>query len=438
MNEITIPCSNCKQPIAESKHMLHETYCLRNNIKCQKCGQFYDKNDPESHEEEYHKKEKCQYCSLESEDLKKHKCLKKPKQCMHCDLYFPTDQIFSHETQCGSRTQKCDICNNYVMIREYESHVITCKPKPKAEPPQVQNKPSYSDIFDKPNYNKQQIDDRFDQQKFNSKKETSQQDAQSQAFKKQQLQQQQQQQQQQTKPVGSGYKYGQAAGEAKNSYQIKDEDKNRQKDNIRPPSSNTQTGSRTQKQPTTQAIQPKQQPGSLTNQRQQNSTQKEDKTQFDNQYEKQQYLNKQSQQIQPQPQQQQRQPVQNQKSLESYKNPQNNKPQSYISNNRPDLRRPDTAIAREIQKQMEVEEQFGMSSEEYLEQKMLNEMSQKEKQEKAPPIKKAPPPPPQTVVPEKFPQYYDSKEFDFEGISEDEKLIQQQIMESLKFNQKKS
>jgi len=39
--------------------MLHETYCLRNNIKCLKCGVFYDKNDPESHEEEYHKKEKC-------------------------------------------------------------------------------------------------------------------------------------------------------------------------------------------------------------------------------------------------------------------------------------------------------------------------------------------------------------------------------------------
>lgn len=67
MNEITIACSNCKQPIAESKHMLHEIYCLNNNIKCAKCGLFYDKNDPDSHEEEYHKKEKCEYCFLESE-----------------------------------------------------------------------------------------------------------------------------------------------------------------------------------------------------------------------------------------------------------------------------------------------------------------------------------------------------------------------------------
>lgn len=62
MNEITLPCSNCKALIEESKHALHEMYCERNNIKCPKCGRFYDKNDPEGHEEEYHRKEKCPHC----------------------------------------------------------------------------------------------------------------------------------------------------------------------------------------------------------------------------------------------------------------------------------------------------------------------------------------------------------------------------------------
>ncbi|CAD8069205.1 unnamed protein product [Paramecium primaurelia] len=434
MNEITIPCSNCKQPIAESKHMLHETYCLRNNIKCLKCGQFYDKNDPDSHEEEYHKKEKCQYCYLEFEDLKKHKCNKKPKQCIHCDLNFPPDQLYQHENQCGSRTEKCDICNTYIMIREYQTHVMKCKPKPKPEPTQVQNKPTYQEIFDKPNYNKPQIDDRIDQQKFNSKKETSQQDIYSKGQQKQQVQQPQQQQQQQTKPIGSGYKFGQAAGEVKSQYQLKDEEKNRQKDNIRPPSSNNQTGSRTQKQPITQGIQSKQQTSSTYNQKQQNKTQKEEKTQFDNQYEKQQYESRQSQQFQPQPQQ--KQVPSAQKSLESYKNSQNNKPQSQSQNNKPDLKRPDTAIVREIQKQIELEEQYGISSEEYLEQQMYY-MSQNDKQEKAPQQIKNKAPPPQPVVPKSVPQNFDNSEFDFGDISEDDKLIQQQIMESLKFNQKK-
>ncbi|CAD8170426.1 unnamed protein product [Paramecium pentaurelia] len=431
MNEITIPCSNCKQPIAESKHMLHETYCLRNNIKCLKCGVFYDKNDPESHEEEYHKKEKCQYCLLEFEDLKKHKCYKKPKQCMHCDLSFPADQLFQHENQCGSRTEKCDICNSYIIMREYSSHVKECKPKPKVESSQVQKKPSNQEIYDRPNYDMSKIDDRIDQQKFNSKKETPQQNASSQIQSKQQVQQQQQQQQQ-TKPIGSGYKFGQAAGEQKSKYQLTDEDKQRQKDGIRPPSSNNQTGQRPQQQNITSGTQSKQQ---SYNQKQQNSQKKEETTQFDNQYERQQYINKQSQQSQPQTQQQQKQPTQAQKSLESYKNSQNDKQQFQTQNNNPILRRPDTAIAREIQKQIELEEEFGISSEEYLQQQMFNQMLLDEKKEKAQPIQKTPIP--QSVIPARVPQKVDNQEFNFEGISEEEKLVQLQLMESFKDYKKK-
>ncbi|CAD8092160.1 unnamed protein product [Paramecium sonneborni] len=433
MNEITILCSNCRQQIAESKHMLHEIYCLRNNIKCQKCGQFYDKNDPESHEDEYHKKEKCQYCLIEFEDLKKHKCLKKQKQCLHCDLSFPSDQLFQHENQCGSRTQKCDICNNYVMIKEYQTHIMTCIPKPKVEQSQIQKKSTSQEIFDKPYYDKPKIDDRIDQQKFNSKKEMPQQNSQFQAQEKQQVQQQQQ-----IKPQGSGYKYSYAAREGKTQYQLKDEDKNNKQQDafIRPPSSqNNQTASKNQNQTSTYGSQTKQQTSQTFNQRNQNNTQKEEKTQFDNQYDKQQYINKQQQQIQPQTQQQQKQTPSGQKSLESYSQTQRNQQQSSNYNKKPDLKRPDTAIAREIQKQMELEEQYGISSEEYLQQQLFNQLSFEEKQQQAPPIKKAPPP--QPVIPSRNPQNIDNQEFDFENISEEEKLIQQQIMESLKQNQKK-
>ncbi|CAD8086923.1 unnamed protein product [Paramecium sonneborni] len=427
MNEITIQCSNCRQPIAESKHMLHETYCLRNNIKCLKCGQFYDKNDPESHEEEYHKKEKCQHCSQEFEDLKKHKCIKKPKQCMHCDLSFPIDQIFQHENQCGSRTQKCEICNNYVMIKDYQNHLKTCQPKAKVEPSLIQKKPTSQEIFDKPNYDK--FDDRIDQQKFNSKKETQQQyQSQSQTQEKQFVQQQQQ-----TRPQVSGYKYNQAAREGKTQYQLKDEDKNnKQKDGFRPPSSNNQTASRNQPQQqiTTQISQQKQQTNQTQNQRQQNNSQKEEKAYFDNQYERQQYINKQQQSIQPQTQQQQKQ------NTSSYSQIQKSQQQFNNQNKRTDLKRPDTAIAREIQKQMELEEEFGISSEEYLLQQQFNQKSHEQNQQQPPPIQKVAPP--QPMIPAaRIPQNHDNQEFDIEGISEEEKYIQQQIMESLKFNQKK-
>jgi hypothetical protein len=35
--------------------MLHELYCERNCKRCEKCGKFYDLNDVEAHEEEFHK-----------------------------------------------------------------------------------------------------------------------------------------------------------------------------------------------------------------------------------------------------------------------------------------------------------------------------------------------------------------------------------------------
>lgn len=53
--EATQRCSNCRAQIAESKIMLHELYCERNCKKCETCGKFYDINDVEQHEEEFHK-----------------------------------------------------------------------------------------------------------------------------------------------------------------------------------------------------------------------------------------------------------------------------------------------------------------------------------------------------------------------------------------------
>ncbi|CAD8098338.1 unnamed protein product [Paramecium sonneborni] len=146
MSENCITCSNCSQSIPESKILLHETYCIRFNIKCERCGYFYDKNDPDAHEEDYHKKEKCQYCYLDFDDLSKHKCSKTPKQCLYCDLNYTVDQIVQHENQCGSRTEKCDICQNYIMKRDLTNHYQSCFQKiDKIEQP-IQKKPSIQDI----------------------------------------------------------------------------------------------------------------------------------------------------------------------------------------------------------------------------------------------------------------------------------------------------
>ncbi|CAD8107974.1 unnamed protein product [Paramecium sonneborni] len=133
MSQQTQQCSNCKAQIAESVFALHEIYCIRNNIECKRCRQFYDKNDPQSHEEEFHKGTVCEFCKEIFSDISKHtKCLKQPVQCIHCGLDQTKDQIFQHENICGSRTEKCDICKQYIMIRELVKHTGTCvPPKPK-------------------------------------------------------------------------------------------------------------------------------------------------------------------------------------------------------------------------------------------------------------------------------------------------------------------
>jgi len=38
--------------VGKDKIMLHEAYCKRNRIKCEKCSKFFDKNEEDEHDEE--------------------------------------------------------------------------------------------------------------------------------------------------------------------------------------------------------------------------------------------------------------------------------------------------------------------------------------------------------------------------------------------------
>ena len=68
-----------------AKMATHFGYCRRNVKRCRDCGEMYDINCEEEHQEEFHKKEKCTYCKVEfnSNDIAKHKnnCSAKPKYC---------------------------------------------------------------------------------------------------------------------------------------------------------------------------------------------------------------------------------------------------------------------------------------------------------------------------------------------------------------------
>ncbi|CAD8099236.1 unnamed protein product [Paramecium sonneborni] len=124
-----INCQFCRKKIDEEKLMLHEMYCERNCIKCDRCGYMYDQNDPESHEEEFHQLQQCPHCKEQFQDLKKHNCQELPILCQYCKLEIPIKSFSLHEIQCGSRTEVCDSCKQYIKMSEYLIHQSICQQK---------------------------------------------------------------------------------------------------------------------------------------------------------------------------------------------------------------------------------------------------------------------------------------------------------------------
>ena len=42
--------------------------------------------------------------------------------CKFCHLEFEAIKLESHEDYCGSRTEQCPECSDYVMLKEWEKH----------------------------------------------------------------------------------------------------------------------------------------------------------------------------------------------------------------------------------------------------------------------------------------------------------------------------
>ena len=42
--------------------------------------------------------------------------------CQFCHLEFPDEEVESHQEYCGSRTEQCPECSDFVMLKEWEKH----------------------------------------------------------------------------------------------------------------------------------------------------------------------------------------------------------------------------------------------------------------------------------------------------------------------------
>jgi hypothetical protein len=167
-NPDDVCCNNCGQWVPNRTLMLHENFCLRNNIKCpQGCGQVFQKRSPEyeahwhcpedtfygnttlslkKHNHLYHPPSPftCPSCSTTSTftslpQLAHHKtsvCPAKHILCQFCHLSVPQEGdpdtpnpeallsgLTPHELADGSRTTECHLCARIVRLRDMQIHL---------------------------------------------------------------------------------------------------------------------------------------------------------------------------------------------------------------------------------------------------------------------------------------------------------------------------
>ncbi|XP_005108630.1 TRAF-type zinc finger domain-containing protein 1 [Aplysia californica] len=136
-------CSNCKRDISSSNFVMHEMHCRRHIVLCDHCQEPIPRSELEQHFNDVHAKTPCVLCKMEvaKENMEKHMendCAKKPMHCQFCELSFPKADLASHFDYCGSRTECCPLCQQYIMLKDMVQHENSgCsypEPKPAAAP----------------------------------------------------------------------------------------------------------------------------------------------------------------------------------------------------------------------------------------------------------------------------------------------------------------
>lgn len=160
-----VQCKNCQQWVPERTLVLHENFCLRNNVFCSRCNNVFQKrslewqghwhcshdhshgNDVSSKEQHdliFHHPHPCADCAKDFEGLPalaQHRttdCPEKLILCQFCHLLVPqkgdSDPDFSnpevvlsgltpHELVDGGRTTECHLCNKIIRLRDMNTHL---------------------------------------------------------------------------------------------------------------------------------------------------------------------------------------------------------------------------------------------------------------------------------------------------------------------------
>ncbi|TVY75849.1 Ubiquitin fusion degradation protein, partial [Lachnellula suecica] len=156
-------CKNCHQWVPKRTMMLHENFCLRNNILCPHCQNVFQKKSDEwanhwhcdydsehgnsssskaKHDAIFHTSQQCPNCPYKASnllDLASHRtsiCPGKIILCQFCHLEVPQEGdpfdpspealisgLTAHELADGARTTDCHLCSKIVRLRDMATHL---------------------------------------------------------------------------------------------------------------------------------------------------------------------------------------------------------------------------------------------------------------------------------------------------------------------------
>ena len=122
-------CPHCQKHVPQESFTMHEIACQRRNTTCNKCGAVCLKNDMENHLKEYHVLQACPDCGedVEKWSLKSHKsseCKERKLSCRYgCNFYASAKNMGEHESVCGSKSFRCNVCLKVLRKKEEATHV---------------------------------------------------------------------------------------------------------------------------------------------------------------------------------------------------------------------------------------------------------------------------------------------------------------------------
>lgn len=129
--EATRTCDQCNKEVAEANFDLHVSHCRRFLCLCPDCDESVPRAELEKHKEEQHGEVRCSKChkKMERRHLTEHEeeeCVERPQCCQFCELDMPWKELKEHTVVCGSRTEKCIDCGQYITLLNMKGHSQTC------------------------------------------------------------------------------------------------------------------------------------------------------------------------------------------------------------------------------------------------------------------------------------------------------------------------